>query len=142
LDSCKTKEKTSQSQLSDKPVISIKKTPCYGSCPAYSIDFYENGIVKYEGTSHVEKKGKYTAIISESSINNLINEFIEINFFSFKDEYSSEALDLPTTYVYFKYNGKEKTIKDYANAPEALKKLENRLDNYRNTLKWEKTINQ
>ena len=49
------------------------------------------------------------------------------NFFDFKEKYYSNAVDLPTTYLYFSDKGNNKTVVDYDGAPQELKYLEERI---------------
>ena len=35
------------------PVITFQRTPCFGTCPGYSMKVYTDGRVEYEGTRAV-----------------------------------------------------------------------------------------
>ena len=118
-------------------VFSMTKTKCYGKCPAYTIEIYSNGRVTYSGLANVEKIGKFEKNITQTELSNLQKTFLDSKFFDFDDEYVSNATDLPTTYILFRNNGKEKKIKDYHKAPKELKDLERLLEDIANsTTDW------
>ncbi len=120
-------------------VISMKKTPCYGSCPVYEIEIYSNLEVKYKGERFVDKTGAYNSRISTSQLEDLKTAFNDAGFFEMEDEYVSSVTDLPTTYVFFSDGKKSKKIKDYTGAPEALKLIESKIAELLETQKWVKS---
>ena len=71
-------------------------------------------------------------------VENLKKSFIDANFFDFKNEYTSKKTDLPTTYISFENNGKYKKIRDYSDAPEALKNLEKMIEKIVDSSGWDK----
>ena len=129
--SCTNSKNMNEEKL-DSPIFVIRETPCFGMCPVYDMEIYENGRVKYTGKSFVDKVGKFTNTISSKDLQNLINKFIDANFFELKDEYTAEMTDLPTVFTTFRYEEKEKTVKNYHGAPEVLRELENELRNIAN----------
>ncbi len=115
----------SQRGLTEKDlVISIESTPCMGDCPVYRAEIYSNGLVVYEGKEHVKMTGQYTGRLSRKELKQLRLAFEEAGFFSMEDEYVEPWTDLPTTWLYYSDGTRQKKIKDYSGAPEALKKLE------------------
>jgi hypothetical protein len=95
-----------------------------GNCPVFRAEIYKNGFVVYEGKQFVNRIGMYTGKLSSGEMDRLERAFAEAEFFTFKDEYVQPWTDLPTTYIFFSDGKKNKRIKDYYGAPEALKKLE------------------
>ena len=118
--------------------ISMEKTSCYGHCPVYTINIYNNGYVKLEGRENIDKIGSFKSKISRERLDNLIELFINSDFFSLEDSYTSLFKDLPTTFVYFSKDNKSKKIKDYDGAPEKLKHLEEELVLLLENLSWKK----
>lgn len=104
-------------------VISVEKLPCMGNCPAYKLSIYNNHMVIYEGKENVDKIGVYTTKISKKKFSELQEAFLNSDFFEMKNIYSARIMDLQTTYIYFRYNEKEKKILDYYDGPEVLKEL-------------------
>jgi len=125
----------SQRGLTEKDiVISIEASPCMGDCPVYRAEIYSNGLVIYEGRENVDKLGRYTGRLSRKEFKQIRLAFNEAGFFSMQDEYVEPWTDLPTTWIHYSDGSRQKKIKDYSGAPEALKKLEEVLDR----VAWEK----
>lgn len=104
--------------------IELKKDPCFGFCPVYSIKIDGKGNATYDGQKNVEKVGTWYQTLSPEETNDLFDAFENADFWQFDNEYTAQVTDLPTTWVTFILDEKNKTIKDYYGAPEGLKKLE------------------
>jgi len=124
LISCAGSARFSEDQL----IIEMEKTPCYGYCPVYTlkIDQAGNGIFKgVENTDHV---GLFTFRLKKEEIAGLRSAFEQAGFFELKDRYHEHVTDLPTTYLSYRFDGKEKKIMDYYGAPQELKDLEKQIE--------------
>lgn len=105
-------------------IFALETTPCYGTCPAYNVVVFDNDSLTYEGIMHVAKEGKVSKQLPKGTVNQLVGEFREANFFKFQNQYTSNISDFPTTYISFTDSGITKKVKDYHKAPESLKYLE------------------
>ncbi|MEK7257731.1 MAG: DUF6438 domain-containing protein, partial [Bacteroidota bacterium] len=104
--------------------IEMKKDPCFGACPVYEFRVDGKGDATFHGKSFTSKEGTWKRTLTPEETATLFEAFEASNFFeAFRDEYTAEVTDLPTTYLTFSHGGKSKTIKDYFGAPEALKNL-------------------
>jgi hypothetical protein len=121
------------------PIITIEKTTCFGTCPAYLFKAYPDGSVTYTGKDFVKLVGEYKASISKEELANIKTLFDEADYFSFANVYSANITDLPTTYLYYDDGKQNKKITDYHGAPEALKKMEQDLEAIINAINWQKT---
>ena len=101
-------------------IISLEKTACFGTCPIFSINIFNNGEVIYYGKKFVKKLGNLNLELDQKEINQILNKAKEINFNNLKSEYTENISDLPTTFISIN----KKTIKDYYGAPKELKDLE------------------
>ena len=119
-------------------VISVKKLPCMGNCPAYELSIYNNHMAIYEGKENVDKVGVYTTKISRKKFSELQEAFLNSGFFEMEDVYSARIMDLQTTYIYFRYNEKEKKILDYYGGPEVLKDLVKMVEELNEQNRWKK----
>ena len=104
--------------------IELKKDPCFGFCPVYSIKIDGKGNANYNGDKNVSKVGAWNQVLSPEVTNELFSAFETADFWQFEDEYTAQVTDLPTTWVTFSNGEKSKTIKDYWGAPDTLKALE------------------
>jgi hypothetical protein len=120
-------------------LITLERTSCFGSCPAYKLTIHWDGKVEYDGESSVKVTGLQTAQISQDQVTQLANKFNKIGYFSLQDEYWDLVTDLQTTITSIWIDGRFKRVLDYGNiAPQALKDLERKIDEVAGTDKWVK----
>lgn len=117
-------------------VITMYRSVCYGACPVYSLTIYGNGTVVYEGEMYVKVTGEQTSEISQEKIQEIVDEFYRIDYFSLDDVYDLPITDIPHTIASIRINGKYKSIYNRAGAPKELKELENRIDEITNSKQW------
>lgn len=120
------------------PIITLEKTPCFGTCPAYQFKAYPDGTVTYEGKDYVKLIGKYKATLTLEELASFKAIFSKANYFSFANVYSAQITDLPTTYLYYDDGQQNKKIIDYYGAPASLKELEQALEDKINEINWQK----
>lgn len=135
------KQKNDQGTDTAQPLITMEKTVCFGTCPVYKIQIAPNGMADYFGEMHVPKIGHYRKQLSSETIDELIRDFQEADFWSLRDEYVAEVTDLPTTYLSFQYKGKYKKVKDLVDAPQHLTDLEAKVASIGEGSGWEKVAN-
>ena len=82
-------------------IISLEKTPCFGSCPIYKIEIDKNKNGKYHGIRFVDSIGIYSFNISESSYKEILVMSEEIGFSEISEkEYFDEYIqDLSSTII-------------------------------------------
>lgn len=120
----------------DNVIITFDKKSGRGINPTYSIKIFESGLILFNGVKNTAKIGKYKKQLDKKELKSLSQKFIDADFFSFKDEYTSKITDLPTTYISFTDNGKTKKIRDYYGSPVKLKELEKIIENIVNENDW------
>lgn len=104
--------------------IELKKDPCFGVCPVYKFTVDGHGNASFTGIRNVAKEGEWKRKLSPATTKALFTAFEKSNFEQFKDEYTAQVTDLPTTWVTFRHGEMDKTVKDFFGSPEALKNLE------------------
>lgn len=137
--------------LRDEPLstvtISLDRGPCFGFCPDYSVTIKGDGTVIYEGRNFVPTQGTITTTVPVESVERLVAEFDDADFFALEEDYSVNATDLPTTITTLSIGGTTKRIVHYGvgcdvddpvldTAPEALCRLEALIDEVAGTKKW------
>jgi hypothetical protein len=139
---------TSAAWISDAqelPVITLRRTACYGVCPVYSLEIFEDGRLHYDGKQCVAVTGRQEGHISTAAVRALVADFLKADYFDLKDVYESRQnpdgtsewiTDMPTTYTSLRIGNLSKTIKDYAFSPEELRTLEFKIDRAANTHQW------
>lgn len=125
-------------------LITMERTPCFGSCPAYRLTVYGDGRVVYDGLAFVATEGRRTAQLEPAQVQSLIAAVERADFFKLNDEYIVDATDLPGTRTAIALNGRTKTVWRYGsagdasldNAPRSLSELENAIDAIVNSQQW------
>ena len=140
LVSCKPQEKktTTTTAVEDTTVfLKMQRTPCYGKCPSYVVEIFNNGKVSYLGKMFVDYVGQHEANLSKSEVDLIKTKINEINFFELKDKYDSPATDIPSTIFEVTLNKQFKKITNRHNGPPELKELEKLVEEivYKSNLK-------
>jgi hypothetical protein len=125
-----------QPSQSANTVISMQKTACYGACPVYSVEIFDDMKITYLGGENVPVEGEQTGEISRQQLDELIEAFTDSNFFDYESDYMGHVTDLPTTYIQFTYEGRSKKVRDYYGAPQSLKDLENKVEELVRNIFW------
>lgn len=120
--------------------ITLKRTSCFGSCPAYSVEIQGDGTVTFNGGSFCLIAGQHHAKISRDDVENLMNQFRAANYFSAKDKYETGITDNPTYTTSIKFDSHDKQVIDYvglqSGMPEAISALELGIDRAVEAGKW------
>jgi len=122
--------------------ISMQRTACFGTCPVYTVRLFEDGLVQYTGTQFVKVAGTRSWRIDPGAVRALVGEIDKAGFFAMKDEYTAPVTDHATTYVTVVVGARHKSIKDYFNAPPALKEIEQRIDEVSGVLRYVSDVNE
>ena len=124
----------------DDVVITLERTPCFGTCPVYTLTVQGDGTVVYEGKDFVKTKGRAEITITKEKVEQLVSEFEDTDFFSLNDKYTERTItDAPSVRTSITIDGKTKTIEHYHgdfSAPKRLTKLEDRIDEIVNSEQW------
>lgn len=137
-----------QAKIEDPPVnvkpafvsASLKKTACFGKCPEFTVEFNASGKATYTGKRHVKRIGNYTAVLSSSNANLILQKAQELGFFDMSKTYPMNEkdmiMDFPMTITNVKFGRQNKTVTNNSDAPQDLVTFENFLLELSETLKW------
>jgi hypothetical protein len=130
----------------EPPVVTLERTPCFGTCPVYQVSISRSGTVRFVGKHHVIREGEATAEIPAARVDSLLRELEAGGYFGFADAYvmsspacGQYATDSPTVITSVSAGGRTKTIRhDFGcdGAPEELGRLERRIDEVASTAGW------
>ena len=128
------------------PAVALERTPCFGTCPVYTVVIARGGEVTFTGTRHVAQAGQATATIPPERVDSLLTELEAAGYFGFADAYVMDspacglyATDSPTVITSVTREGKTKTIRHdrgCSAAPPELSQLEQRIDEVAGTARW------
>ena len=120
--------------------IKLKRTVCFGECPAYSVEIHGDGSVTFDGGSFALISGVHHETISKNAVANLVNEFRRADYFSLKDKYVTNVTDSPTYTTSIEFDGNKKQVIDYvgeqSGMPEVVGAVEESIDEAVGTQKW------
>jgi len=129
----------------EDPVVTLRRTNCFGRCPVYSVEIFEDGLVKYTGVQFVQVIGARRGVIPREAVEDLVADFLRVDYFSLSDSYETYTdpegkswviSDLPTTYTSLRIGNRRKSVKDYAFAPDGLRNIEWEVDRITDTHRW------
>lgn len=66
--------------------ITLERTPCYGTCPGYTVTVATDGIL-FNGRNFVRFTGTRRDTVDASAVRRLAEKFIAADFYSMDDEY-------------------------------------------------------
>lgn len=120
--------------------ISLQRTMCFGSCPAYSVEIHGDGSVVYDGQTFVAVSGVHKTKISEDAVRQLFAAFQKADFFWLLDRYAASITDFPSYAVTISFDGSSKKVVDYAGRavgmPADVVDIEQQIDLIAGTRKW------
>jgi hypothetical protein len=121
-------------------VVSLNRTPCFGSCPAYKVEIFKDGTVKYNGIGYVKRLGFFTSKADEIFIAEILKQAETINYMKFSNRYPIENVeisDMPQTISYIRLGSVGKMIQNNLDAPKELVAFERWLEKCIENLKWQ-----
>ncbi len=125
---------------SGNAVISLQRTQCFGTCPIYALNLYEDGTVVYVGVNYVAVSGVQVSQIDADAVTGLIQMMTATGYFDWQDEYANITItDQPSVITSLSTPDQYKQIVRYggdANAPVGLTWIEDRIDSAVNSAQW------
>lgn len=129
-----------QSANQEPVEISLTRTVCFGTCPAYTVTLNGAGEVRYEGRAFVNVVGVARAQIPPDEVARLLERFESVGFESLQDRYHAQVTDVPTYTVSLRRGDRTKTVVDYGGMavgmPQDMRDLQNEIDRVAGTSQW------
>jgi hypothetical protein len=125
--------------------ISLERTQCYGSCPAYTLTIHGDGRVEYGGQDHVKVKGARTGRVEPGAIKTLMSEFARAKFLSLPGDYEGKkctcrtCTDMASAITVLTVGGVTHRVKHYYGCacwPKELFELESSIDKAAHSEQW------
>jgi hypothetical protein len=93
----------SQNKLSKRELrafyISMEKTPCFGSCPMYTITVDSKAMVELDARRFMDKLGKTSVTLSDVDLKSLQSVCAKASWDTYQAQYLTGNSDLPSTIV-------------------------------------------
>jgi hypothetical protein len=117
--------------------VELRRSTCYGRCPAYTVRVRADGKVTWSGRAFVAKVGEDTATISPDQARALIEKFRNTEVWSLCSDYSRAVTDSSSAKTRLRIGNMEKEIDDYAHsAPAWFIELRDQIDSIAGTRRW------
>jgi hypothetical protein len=94
----------------EDPVILLRTTPCFGTCPEFTLLIYEDGEVRYVGFRNTAIIGVRQDWLDRGALQRLIQSFEDAGFDALEDEYERAASDVPRSGLTFRQGTRTKTV--------------------------------
>jgi len=121
-------------------LIALRRTSCYGACPAYTVTLDGSGVVQFVGDAFVLVPGHHRAHVSRETVQALVNAFRRADFLSANESYEATVTDNPSQTITLRMGETTKTVIDYvgieAGMPDAVRELEQQIDDAAGTRRW------
>ena len=122
--------------------ISLTRTMCFGTCPAYSVEIDGDGKVRFDGGLHVAYGGLQETTLDRSAVAALLAQFETLDYFSLEKldaESCEDATDSPSAITAIAFDDRSHRVNHYYacnKAPEALSALESAIDSIIGSNRW------
>jgi hypothetical protein len=135
---------------SGSDVITLERTPCFGSCPVYKVTITSEGSVTFVGDRFTKTMGTAKGKITPDAFRQLAAEFEKINYFSLPDRFEGGTpecpqvvTDMPGASTAIRFRGRSKGVYHYdgcgnSGVLKSLSALEDKIDQVAGTEKWVK----
>lgn len=98
--------------------ITLARTPCFGSCPAYSVVVRGDGTVVYEGLLHVRSTARAEAKIDPALLEPILREMEAIDILRHEHVCRSRIWDSPGTAITLRVGATSRTVVDQYDGDE------------------------
>lgn len=100
--------------------VLMGRSACYGQCPSYTIEVFENGLLRYTGKDFVEKKGVFEKKISAAEAIGFLKDFNTLKPDTLHHMYETRIADLPGIYYFINYPDSVKRVMNADAGPRIL----------------------
>lgn len=124
-------------------VFTMETTSCFGTCPAYTVKVFSDGVIIYSGEAYTELEGTFRLPDNPELFQRILRLLDESSFHQFRDDYGwttegeespcrEEWTDYPSTVLTLQFANNKKTVYHYHGCQgfereEELKALEKKL---------------
>lgn len=117
--------------------VELRRSRCFGACPAYTVRIQADGQVGWMGDKFVQAVGPRSKLVSPDTARPLLEKFRAAGFWSLCDRYDRGVTDVASATTVVHLGDREKSVTDRADdAPEWLRELDRQVDALADTHQW------
>lgn len=120
-------QKTDQSSPKVK-YVQMWRTACFGKCPIYKVEVYDNGLIRYTGIHFVSDTGIYEKNIGHDRAAKILDQFSARRVDTLQTAYKANIVDLPGINYVFQYGKTTKQVSRAEFGPSFLRELSGEVD--------------
>jgi hypothetical protein len=94
--------------------ITLRRGPCFGTCPMYEVTLRSDGTATWYGERFVPRLGRYTGEVSVDAYQKLARFIQRAGFFGWQDEYVANVTDTPDYFLTVTTGQRSKTVRQNA----------------------------
>lgn len=118
---------TEYDNVPENTAIFFSRGACFGQCPEDKVIISLKGELTYIGKRSVQDSGTFKATnFGKEEYEQLQNELIALDVFSFTDDYTGNIADFPPYTIFMQKDGKAIKIEAKSEYPEGIKTIINR----------------
>jgi hypothetical protein len=110
--------------------VKMHRTACFGRCPIYYIEIFDDGLLRYNGIRFVNDTGLFEKRIDASRVRSLIADFEKNRIDTLQENYANRIVDLPGIIFVFNIGNDEKQINNAQFGPNFLRRIATEIDNF------------
>lgn len=125
--------------LSDGDLVTMRRSGCFGSCPAYEVTIRGTGRIDFTGAAFVCRRQVTTASADMAGVARLFRGLDVVKFGEMPSYEHQDSTDEETVSVTRSRGGSEHTVRHYHGdraAPRLLTLIEQRIDKLAGTAAW------
>jgi hypothetical protein len=116
--------------------IHLRRTPCYGACPADVILLRENGAATFIGFRGTVRVGHFEAAMSPAAVRALLQRIDGLGFATLDGTYGQQNIDSPDSIITVLRGSRAKIVVDHGSASPAVQPIEREIINAAERLDW------
>lgn len=119
--------------------VSLTRTVCFGTCPAYTVKIYGSGLVEFLGELYVCVEGPVLTRIPPASAQRLLNALVASGFTALPDFKRRDITDFPSATVVLSQGMDSHRVEHYRgmrSVPRVVSAMERAIDDQANTYQW------
>jgi TonB family protein len=116
--------------------LKLERTPCFGKCRSYTVEFLKTGEVVYNGKANVKMLGTWRAKMTKTAMRNFFRQFEKYTYSKLSSKYHVLSSDLPGMNIAVTVNGKLKKVTHADAGPRFLTQIGADMDEQVDMLQW------
>ncbi|MBI1278828.1 MAG: hypothetical protein GC179_11930 [Anaerolineaceae bacterium] len=76
----------------NRPIITLQRDACFGTCPVYTVAAFEDGTIVYTGIAHVKQLGVQVIKADTLEVSVILQKAQALGYFDWQDSYTKQVM--------------------------------------------------